>query len=71
MDMFPITWKGLPYFVSGSEKDISFIVSYTYLISVQFYIGNITNFVILEAKNPRILWFFGLKMPEFCDNNVI
>lgn len=27
MDMFPITLKGSSYFVSGGEKDISFVVS--------------------------------------------
>ena len=36
MDMFPITWKGSSYFVSGNEKDISFVVS----TNKRLYISN-------------------------------
>ena len=36
MDMFPITRKGSSYFVSGSEKGISFVVS----TSKRLYISN-------------------------------
>ena len=35
--MFPITWKGPSYFVSGGEKGISFVVS----MSKRLYISNI------------------------------
>ena len=39
MDMFPITRKGSSYFVSGSEKGISFVVS----TSKRLYISNFST----------------------------